>query len=268
MGCWDGAGIGMSMSSADRFSMKGKVAIVTGGSRGIGRAIAEALAGAGAAVTVAGRNRERAEEVAGAINSAGGKAVGVPADVSKAADVARLMQTTVERFGRLDILVNNAGISPFWKKAENLTESEWNEVIAVNLKGTFLCAQAAGHIMIPQNSGRIVNISSIGGRVALPNLVAYCAAKGGVEQLTRVLAVEWARHNILVNAIAPGYIETDLTDSLRKNPKLQDSVIRQTPLGRFAKVEEVAGAVIYLASDAASYVTGQTLYIDGGWTAI
>ena len=258
----------MSMTRADQFSMKGKVAIVTGGSRGIGRAIAEALAGAGAAVILAGRNRERAEEVASAITATGGSAVGVPADVSKASDVDRLMQTTVERFGHLDILVNNAGISPFWKKAELLTESEWDEVMAVNLKGTFLCAQAAGRIMIPQKSGRIVNISSIGGRVALPNLVAYCAAKGGVEQLTRVLAVEWASHNILVNAIAPGYVETDLTDGLRKNPKLQDSLIRQTPLGRFAKVEEVAGAAIYLASDAASFVTGQTLYIDGGWTAI
>jgi NAD(P)-dependent dehydrogenase (short-subunit alcohol dehydrogenase family) len=256
------------MMAADPFSLKGKVAIVTGSSRGIGRAIAEALAGAGAAVTVSGRNRERTEEVAETIISAGGTSLSVRADVSKSAEVERLVERTVERFGRLDVLVNNAGISPFWKKAELLTETEWDEVIAVNLKGTFLCAQAAGRVMIPQKSGRIVNISSIGGRVALPNLVAYCAAKGGVEQVTRVLAAEWAPHNILVNAIAPGYVETDLTNGLRRNPRLQESIVRQTPLGRFAKVNEIAGAAIYLASDAASFVTGQTFYVDGGWTAI
>jgi gluconate 5-dehydrogenase len=256
------------MNALNQFSLNGKVAIVTGSSRGIGRAIAEALIGAGAAVTITGRNRERAEKVAGEIAAAGGASLAVPSDISKAADVERLIQTTLERFGHLDVLVNNAGISPFWKKAEYVSEAEWDEVIAVNLKGTFLCAQAAGRVMIPQKSGRIINISSVGGRVALPNLAVYCAAKGGVEQLTRVLAAEWARHNILVNAIAPGYVETDLTSGVRENPKLQEEIIRQTPLGRLAKVEEIVGAAIYLASDAASYVTGQTLYLDGGWTAI
>lgn len=256
------------MNALDQFSLRGKVAIVTGSSRGIGRAIAEALVGAGAAVTVTGRNREVIERVADAIAAAGGASLAVPSDVSKAADVERVIQATLERFGQLDILVNNAAISPFWKKAEDVSEAEWDEVIAVNLKGTFLCAQAAGRVMIPQKSGRIINISSVGGRVALQNLAVYCAAKGGVEQLTRVLAAEWARYSILVNAIAPGYVETDLTSGLRENPKLQEGIIRQTPLGRLAKVEEIAGAAIYLASDAASYVTGQTLYLDGGWTAI
>lgn len=256
------------MNALNQFSLSGKVAIVTGSSRGIGRAIAEALAGAGAAVAVTGRNRERTERVAGEIAEAGATSLAVPSDISKAPDVERLIQTTLERFGHLDILVNNAGISPFWKKAEYVSEAEWDEVIAVNLKGTFLCAQAAGRVMIPQKSGRIINISSVGGRVALPKLSAYCAAKGGVEQLTRVLAAEWAEYNILVNAIAPGYVETDLTSGLRENPKLHEEIIRQTPLGRLAKVEEIVGAAMYLASDAASYVTGQTLYIDGGWTAI
>src|SRR5262245_28601905 len=160
------------MNAPDRFSVKGQVAIVTGSSRGIGRAFAEAFAAAGAAVTINGRNREMTEEVAGAIKTSGGISLAVPGDVSKAADVERLVQTTVERFGRIDILVNNAGISPFWKKAELLSESEWDEVIAVNLKGTFLCAQIAGRVMITQKSGRIINVSSIGGRVALPKLAA------------------------------------------------------------------------------------------------
>jgi NAD(P)-dependent dehydrogenase (short-subunit alcohol dehydrogenase family) len=256
------------MNALSQFSMAGKVAIVTGSSRGIGRAIAEALAAAGASVTVSARNAELAETVAVGIAAAGGASLSVSADVTRAADVERLVKATVQKFGRLDVLVNNAGISPFYKKAEELSESEWDQVIEVNLKGTFLCSTAAGRVMIPQKSGRIVNISSVAGRVALPNLLAYCAAKGGVEQITRVLAAEWAPHNIRVNSIAPGYIETDLTSGLRRNPKLQEAVIRQTPLGRLGNVDEITGAVIYLASDAASYVTGQTLYIDGGWTAI
>ena len=178
-----------------------------------------------------------------------------------------LIQKTVERFGRLDILINNAGISPYYKPAETMTEVEWDEVMAVNLKGVFLCCQAAGRVMIPQKSGRIINISSIAGQVALPRLIAYCAAKGAVERITRVLAVEWAPHHILVNSIAPGYVESDLTKGLRGNPARQDALIRQIPLGRLGKAEEIVGAAIYLSSDAASYVTGETLCIDGGWLA-
>jgi NAD(P)-dependent dehydrogenase (short-subunit alcohol dehydrogenase family) len=256
------------MDALNMFSLAGKIAIVTGSTRGIGRAIVEAFAGAGATVVVTGRSQDLAEGVAAGVAHAGGTSLAVPADISRSTEVERLMRTTVERFGRLDILVNNAAVSPFFKKAETVSEEEWSEVIQVNLTGTFLCAQAAGRIMIEQKSGRIINISSVGGRVALPRLAAYCAAKGGIEQLTRVLAVEWAQHNVLVNAIAPGYVETDLTRGLRENPKLQESIIRQTPLGRLAKVEEIVGAAIYLASDAATYVTGQTLYVDGGWTAI
>ena len=256
------------MSSPNPFSLTGKVAIVTGSSRGIGRAIVEGLAGAGAAVTVTARNGEMAQSVARAISGTGGTSLAVPADVSKPADVDRLVQTSLDRYGQIDILVNNAGISPFYKKAELVSETEWDQVLAVNLKGAFLCAQAAGRVMMSQKSGRILNISSVGGRVALPNLAVYCAAKGGLEQLTRVLAAEWARHNILVNSIAPGFVETDLTAGLRENSKLRDGIIGQTPLGRLGMPEEIVGAAIYLASDAASYVTGQTLFVDGGWTAV
>ena len=256
------------MNGLQQFSLAGKVAVVTGSSRGIGRAIAEGMAGAGAAVTVNGRNPETTQAVAGAIAAAGGKSLAVPADVGKVADIERLIKSTVATFGRLDILVNSAGISPHYKPAETMTEAEWDEVIAVNLKGVFLCCQAAGRVMIPEKSGRIINISSIGGQVALPRLVAYCAAKGGIDQLTRVLAVEWAPHHILVNAISPGYIDTDLTKGLRQNPARRDALLRQVPLGRLGKPDEIAGAAIYLASDAASYVTGQTLDVDGGWLAM
>ncbi|PYS29479.1 MAG: short-chain dehydrogenase, partial [Acidobacteria bacterium] len=220
------------MNGLQQFSLAGKVAVVTGSSRGIGRAIAEGMAGAGAAVTVNGRNPETTQAVAGAIAAAGGKSLAVPADVGKVADIDRLIKSTVATFGRLDILVNSAGISPHYKPAETMTEAEWDEVIAVNLKGVFLCCQAAGRVMIPEKSGRIINISSIGGQVALPRLVAYCAAKGGIDQLTRVLAVEWAPHHILVNAISPGYIDTDLTKGLRQNPARRDALLRQVPLGR------------------------------------
>ena len=251
-----------------QFSLEGKVAIVTGSSRGIGRAIAEGLAGAGAAVTVNGRDPETTQTAASAIVAAGGESLAVVADVSDATEVDRLIDTTVANFGRLDILVNNAGISPYFKPAETMSEAQWDEILKVNLKGVFLCCRAAGRVMIPRKSGRVINISSIGGTVALPRLVAYCSAKGAIHQLTRVLAVEWAPHHVLVNAIAPGFIETDLTKGLRESPKHLESLIRQVPLGRLGQPAEIVGAAIYLASDAASYVTGQMLHVDGGWLAL
>jgi NAD(P)-dependent dehydrogenase (short-subunit alcohol dehydrogenase family) len=255
------------VNAVEQFSLKGKVAIVTGSSRGIGKAIAMGLAGAGAAIMVNGRNAESAKAVADDIRNDGGSSLAVVADVSKAADVDRLMQQTLEKFGRIDILVNNAGISPYFKPAETITESEWDEVLNVNLKGVFLCCEAAARVMIPQKSGRIINISSIAGQVALSRLLPYCAAKGAVDQITRVLAVEWAPYHILVNSISPGFVESDLTKGLRENPSRLDALTRQIPLARLGKVEEVVGAAIYLSSDAASYVTGTTLCVDGGWLA-
>jgi NAD(P)-dependent dehydrogenase (short-subunit alcohol dehydrogenase family) len=256
------------MNALDRFSLEGKVAIVTGSSRGIGRAIAEGLASAGAAVTVNGRDRERTEAAASAIAAAGGKSLAVDADVSDPAGVERLIAAALDTFGHLDILVNNAGISPYYKPAETLTEAEWDEVIRTNLKAVFLCCRAAGRVMIRHKSGRIINMSSIAGKIALPKLVAYSAAKGAINQLTRVLAVEWAPHGILVNAIAPGYVETNLTKGLRENPKHHEALLRQIPLGRLGKPSEIVGAAIYLASDAASYVTGHILDVDGGWLSL
>jgi len=251
-----------------QFSLEGKVAIVTGSSRGIGRAIAEGLARAGAAVTVNGRDPDTTRSVATEITAAGGKSLAVPADVSSAADVERLIQTTVATFGHLDILVNNAGISPYFKPAETMTEAEWDDIMKVNLKGVFLCCQSAGRVMIRQKSGRIINMSSIGSKVALPRLVAYCSAKGAINQLTRVLAVEWASHGIRVNAIAPGYVDTDLTKGLSDNPKRLEPMLRQIPLGHLGIPADIVGAAIYLASDASSYVTGHILDVDGGWLVL
>ena len=256
------------MNGLAQFSLQGKVAVVTGSTRGIGRAIAEGLAKAGAAVAINGRTTDSTETAAREIADGGCTTIPVTADVSKAADVDRLINSAVAAFGRLDILVNNAAISPYYKPAETVTETEWDETMRVNLKGVFLCCQAAARIMIPQRSGRIINISSIAGQIALPRLLAYTAAKGAVNQLTRVLAVEWAPYGILVNAIAPAYIETDLTKGLQRNPKLRDDLIRQVPLGRLGKPAEIVGAAIYLASDAASYVTGHILNVDGGWLAL
>jgi len=256
------------VSASKQFSLEGKVAVVTGSSRGIGRAVAEGLAGAGAAVTVNGRDPQTTRVVAEGIAASGARSLAISGDVGNSADVHRLIAETVSAFGRLDILVNNAGISPYYKPAETMTEAEWDDIINVNLKSVFLCCQAAARVMIPQKSGRIINMSSIASKVALPRMVAYTSAKGAINQLTRVLAVEWASHGILVNAIAPGYIETDLTKGLRENPNRMEAMLRQIPLGRLGKPADIVGAAVYLASDAASYVTGHILDIDGGWLAL
>jgi gluconate 5-dehydrogenase len=252
----------------NQFSLEGKVAIVTGSSRGIGCSIAEAFAAAGASIGVNGRDIEAARAVANSIAATGAKSLAIAADVSNASDVERLIQTTVTTFGRLDILVNNAGISPYYKPAETMSETEWDDIMRVNLKGVFLCSQAASRAMIPQNFGCIINMSSIGSKVALPRLVAYCSAKGAINELTRVLAAEWASYGIRVNAIAPGYILTDLTKGLRENPNRLEAMLRRIPLGHLGTPANIVGAAIYLASDAASYVTGTILDVDGGWLAL
>ena len=248
-------------------SLTDKVAIVTGGSRGIGRAIALGLAQAGADVVLTSRHQEGVDEVAEEVRGLGRRALALAADVSNAGGVQRMVDATLGEFGRIDVLVCNAGISPVYKRAEHTAEDEWDAVIAVNLKGVFLCCQAAGKVMIRQKRGKIVNMGSVGGRVALTRLIAYCAAKGGVEQITKVLATEWAQHNIQVNALAPGFVETELTRGMRENPRLYEDIVNKTPAGRLAEPEDLVGAAVFLASDASDYITGHTLVIDGGWTA-
>jgi NAD(P)-dependent dehydrogenase (short-subunit alcohol dehydrogenase family) len=245
------------------FDLVGKIALVTGGGRGIGLAIAQGLAQHGATVVICGRNAAVLEAARVSIDAT---AVALAADVADEDAVIALRDEIGARFGRLDILVNNAGVG-LYTKTENTTPTEWETIIGINLGGVFSCCKHFGAMMIAAKSGAIINISSVAGQVALKRQVAYCATKGGVEQLTRGLALDWAEHGIRVNAIGYGFIETDLTAEITTHPHLSARLLARTPLGRFGQVSEVAGAAIFLASPSASYVTGHTLMVDGGWTA-
>jgi NAD(P)-dependent dehydrogenase (short-subunit alcohol dehydrogenase family) len=247
--------------------LKDKVAIITGGSRGIGRAIALAYARAGSDVVIASRSPSNVEKTVKEINELGRRSIGVPTDVSQSDDVSSLVEAAMLEFGKIDILVNSAGISPVYTRALKLKEEDWDLILDVNLKGAFLCCQAVGRVMVERQEGKVINVASIGSTTGLPRFIAYCASKGGLLQITRVLAQEWAEDNIQVNAIAPGYVETDLTSGLDKNPRLLDEIIRRTPMRRLGQPDEVVGAAILLASPASSYITGHTLYVDGGWSA-
>lgn len=250
----------------DLFELNGKVAVVTGGSRGIGKAIAMELAKHGADIVIADLLVKDAEQTAKEISELGRKALVVRADVSRKREVDGLIRRTVTKFGKIDIFVNNAGIYRAGP-TEQLSEAEWDKVIDINLKGYFLCAQAAGKEMIKQKSGNIINISSVAGIGGFANSVAYCSSKAAIILLTKALAVEWAKHNIRVNAICPGAIKTAMTDPLLKDEAFQQMIKQKTPLGRIGKPEEIAAGALFLASEASSYVTGHSLVIDGGWTA-
>jgi NAD(P)-dependent dehydrogenase (short-subunit alcohol dehydrogenase family) len=249
----------------DKFSLKGKVAIVTGASRGIGKAMSLALAEAGADVAVAARTLSKLEELQEQIRSLGRNCFVCQADVTRSEDRQHLVGKTAGNLGRVDILVNNAGMN-VRKLAIDYSEAEWDRVLDTNLKAYFFCAQAAAKEMAKRNSGAIINISSLRSLIAPPMAPAYTASKGGVSQLTKALAVEWARYGIRVNAISPGYTETELTAHFKEKEKDQYEAIRQrTALKRWAVPEDLTGLLIYLASDASQYVTGQTIYVDGGY---
>jgi 3-oxoacyl-[acyl-carrier protein] reductase len=242
--------------------LQGKVALVTGASRGIGRAIALELARQGAKIAVNYAGSEaKANEVVEEIKNMGGEAFAIQADVSDAQAVDRMIKTVLERFGRIDILVNNAGIT-----RDNLLmrmkEEEWDDVININLKGVFNCTKAVTRPMMKQRYGRIVNIASIVGVMGNPGQANYVASKAGVIGLTKTAARELASRNITVNAVAPGFITTDMTERL--NEEIKAEMLKQIPLARFGEPEDVAKVVAFLASDAASYMTGQTLHVDGG----
>lgn len=251
-----------------RFDLGGKVSLVTGASRGIGRAIALGLADAGSDVVVSSRTLPALEEVAAIIRGKGRRSLAVAADVTKQEQVERMVESALGEFGRIDILVNNAGISPVLVRAEEMTRPQWDEIIETNLTGCFLCAQAVGRVMIKQKRGKIINVTSILGTVANIRLLAYCASKAGVTALTRVLALEWAQHNVRVNAIGPGWVETDLTKGMRESQVIRSDLLGKIPVGRFATPEEMVGAAIFLASDESDYMTGETLFIDGGCLAM
>jgi NAD(P)-dependent dehydrogenase (short-subunit alcohol dehydrogenase family) len=253
--------------SLDIFKLDGRVALITGGNRGLGFAMAQALAEAGASVVVTSRQEERALESAAALAGATGqRTMGLVVDVTGAEQIESMIQAVVKEFGRIDILVNNAGIN-IRKPVEELDEASWDLVQHTNLKAPFLCSRAAARYMKEQRYGRIINISSMLGMVALPERSPYCASKGGLIQLTRVLALEWATHNITVNALCPGPLATELNIPVLNNPQANQFFLDHIPLGRWGRPEELGGAIVFLASDASSFMTGSALVIDGGWTA-
>lgn len=244
--------------------LRGRVAIVTGAGQGIGRAIALAAAGEGMRVTVNDINPETAGETARQIRDAGGQAVAHAGDISVKVDVERMVATTLDHWGRVDLLVNNAGIEPSASILE-MDEDTWDRVMAVNLKGVFLCTQAVGRVMSEQGGGVIVNISSIAGKaIPLAHRSAYAASKAGIVGFTKEAAREFAPYGIRVNAICPGVIETPMTAAARQDPEIMARWTREIPLQRLGKPREVAALVLFLASDEASYITGQAYHVDGG----
>jgi NAD(P)-dependent dehydrogenase (short-subunit alcohol dehydrogenase family) len=252
------------MNISDLFNLKTKTAIVTGASRGLGQAMAIGLAKAGANV-VAADLLEVAVTVDD-IKRLGRESFGVKVDVTKPADIEKMVQQTVKKFGRIDILVNNAGIVR-QALAESMKQKDWDDVIQINLKGEFLCAQEVGKQMIKQQTGRIINIASVAGLLGSTGTAAYCASKAGIILMTKTLALEWAKYNINVNAICPGVFVTTMTDPYLKDPSFQQLIKTRVPLARPGVPEELVGTVIFLSSRASEYMTGHALVIDGGWTA-
>lgn len=258
------------MGIIDSFRLDGKVSVVTGCSSGIGPTLASGLAEAGSDLVICARRGEKlkvkAEEIA---EKTGKRVVPVVADVSREEDVSRLMARAVKEFGRLDVLVNNAGVS-FLRPAEEMTGEEWLSVNRVNLDGVFYCSRDAARVMKKGNGGSIINIASSYGFSAdiLFPIVAYHASKAAVINMTRALAVEWARFGIRVNGIAPGWVRTEMTEITLSDEKKRNYIIQHTPMGRVGEADELNGALLLLASDAGRFVTGTTLSVDGGWTAV
>ncbi len=251
------------------FRLDGRVALVTGGGRGLGLALAQALASAGAEVAIAARTQSELEVAAELIRKTGREVLIVPTDVSKVDAVRAMVNKTADHFNRLDILVNAAGIN-YRKPTDDFTEEDWDRLIGINLKGAFFASQEALRVMKRQanrpHKAKIINVGSIAYEIVVPNIALYSISKGGLRQMTRSLAVEFAKDNICVNSIAPGRFWTKMTDSVFSNPDLYDSAVSVIPMGRPGLPSELAGATVFLASDASDYITGETITVDGGWT--
>jgi NAD(P)-dependent dehydrogenase (short-subunit alcohol dehydrogenase family) len=253
------------MKLEEKFSLANKIALITGGSRGIGRAAALAFAAAGADVAVASRKAVDLERVAAEIQKLGRGSLAVQAHIGRMEEIPKLVKSVVEKFGRIDILVNNAGGSPALASALEADVRLWDKVMDLNLKGLFFLSQAVAKVMKEKGGGKIINVASIDGFRPDRQIGIYSISKAAVVMATKVMAKEWAQYNIRVNAIAPGHVRTLLSDSyLSSEPGMEDEMLKRTPLQRIAQPEEIVGGMIYLASDASSFVTGETLVIDGG----
>jgi gluconate 5-dehydrogenase len=256
-----------SVGSSTMFDLTGRVALVTGGGRGIGRAIATGMAAAGATLILCGRNASTLASTVAELQALGATAIAAPMDVASEADVVRVRDEVLERYGGIDVLVNNAGIDPHYASIEKTTMQQWDEIVGVNLTGVFRCCRLLGATMFGRPQASLVNISSIAGHIGLKRQVPYGASKGGVEQLTKSLAHDWAERGVRVNAVAYGFVETELTADMVGHPHIAPRLLARIPMGRFGRIAEVAGAVVFLASSASSYITGHSLLVDGGWTA-
>lgn len=252
----------------EMFSLKGKSGIVTGGGSGIGKAIAKGLVQAGAEIVIVGRNRERLEKAATEIEKFGGPVIALQADISKIEEIKKVVDRAVKEFGKIDFLFNNAGIvrrAP----SEDFTEKDWDETISTNLKGPFFLAQAVARVMMSQKrKGKIINTSSLSAVQGGKRVPAYAASKGGLSQVTKSMANDWAKYNILVNALGPGWVNTELTEPYRQDKERFAEITSRIALGRWAEPEDLVGAAIFLVSDASDYITGQTVFVDGGWLSM
>lgn len=240
---------------------------VTGASRGLGRALALGLAAAGADVALTARSAEALQDVAAAVRAQGGRCLALDADVQDADALEAAVSTIVDRWGALDAAVAAAGVSPSYARPERVTTEDWHTILGINLTGTFLTVTAAGRPMLERGSGSIVTVSSVHGRHASGRLAAYSASKGGVDALTRAVAIDWTPRGVRVNAVAPGYFETDMTEGLRASDSHSSALLSRVPAGRFGRAEELVGAVRFLVGPTSSYVSGSVLTVDGGWDA-
>jgi NAD(P)-dependent dehydrogenase (short-subunit alcohol dehydrogenase family) len=254
------------MNNFEFFKLDGKSALVTGSARGLGKEIALNLAKNGCSIILA--DIIYPSETANEIENIASPCISVQTDISDETEVKNLVEGAISKFKKIDILVNNAGISQLsYNATEDMSVEEWDRIIRVNLRGTFLCSKYVGKQMINSGSGSIINISTTAGITGVPRAPAYCASKAGVILLTKSLALEWAKYNIRVNAIAPHYLETELTRGLRASNKVYDGLVKQIPMKRFGKPEEIIGSVLLLASPASSYITGTVIIVDGGYLA-
>ena len=248
-------------------ALSGKVAVVTGGSKGIGKAIASAFAESGASVALAARGEEDLARAAKEVEASGGEAVAIPTDVTEPSQVQALMDRTVERFGTIDILVNNAGAAPFSSTVDEMRMEGFEKYFRVNFLSAVHCTKAVAPVLLGKNEGCVLNIASVAGFVASPGLTYYASAKAALINFTRTVAHEWAGHGVRVNALAPGWVQTDLNQPARRTiPEFNDRVLASIPLGRWGTPEDVAGAALFLCSPAASFITGTVLIVDGGQT--